>query len=196
MSKIKGFQMGNGHTASSRTSLGYTSRKFKSVVNPDKVSSIIEIIFRNKGCIYGGFVYKHLLHGGQTSDLDVVMNAEDINKAKAELVTECGCIDFSRPDNPINVILCPGAIVDISESQHFMSHYNRTNSFFQNVLWTGFGYRYIRDVIKDSKINPKELEDYPAEREIYINYLKNRQYQKWSDMRMKDHDYLKDWTVV
>ncbi len=181
---------------------GDYNRKKSKLINKNtkidntKTADLLDIIFHHHGYIYGGYVNKTLLRNESTSDIDVCIDKNNLDKLKIDLINKCHCRELSshkyklfRNTSKTAYLLCPAGPVDIFDLDIARKRYANTRSYFQSIVYTNNRYLHILDID-----NPTEL--HKQEKDKIMDDIRNRRYKPWSDMREKDREYLKDWTIT
>jgi len=155
--------------------------------------------------ITGSYVYKHLVQGETVFDVDVLCPSvsslsEELKKlnplAYRQLDGRSGdeyrYIDYKK-------VLFRGSdlYIDLFGTDEFVAKINSSGlSPVNSLVLTKDGIKHILEVsqlnvgLNMTSANPV------AEREWMIKNLKEKKYCKWTDMRPKDVEYFKNWTVL
>ena len=189
--------MGNKSQKQNDYSYGYRG-KLDTKVDLKSSQPILDVILRNGGYLYGGIVYKTLLRGEPTHDIDGAVSKDKIEKTKQDLKKECQCVEilmdpaYFPSGNHITTLNCKGTYVDITDKDFHREYFEETRNYFHNVVWTSQGYRHIWDAYCD----PFGKEFHYHKKVTVIDDIKNKRYIPWRTMRSKDYVYLKDWTKI
>lgn len=158
-----------------------------------------------RAMITGSYVYKHLVRGEKVDDVDGVCRSP---VKLSEKVTKMDSLAYNPIDDDswseesftdYRVIKFSGSDlhVDILKTEEFVDVINKTGlSPVNSLVLTEGVIRHITEVPQIAeKLNMKAAD--PVKERIWmIDSLKAGRYCRWSDMREKDKEYFKNWTVI
>jgi hypothetical protein len=152
----------------------------------DNSKPLFNTIFKYPSFIYGGFVYKHLVHNDEINDLDVAVKRSSMDALMNDLKNNCECVSLEEIEY-YNVktkkLQCPQGKVDIASMEDLLISY-KNGYHFTPLAYTKYGLRMYYDLEKE--------ENYNWTKSFHLIRLVNKHYwsEKW---RAKDVNYLLGW---
>jgi len=155
--------------------------------------------------ITGSYVYKHSVRGEDVKDVDVLCPCvsslsnllQKLDPFAYRQYDRSGYDEYSYIDYSKVLFRGSDLHIDLFGIDEFVAKINSTGlSPVNSLVLTKDGVKHILEVPQLSAgLNMKS--DGPlAEREWMIKNLKEKKYCKWGDMRPKDVEYFKNWTVL
>lgn len=159
--------------------------------SPETYQDVLAKHIINQGyTIYGGYVYKRLVNGDKTDDIDVhVKNDEDMHALYKNLGEHFDCVQKYRNKKYVTGIsmVCPN-------TRWFRSGY--PESLFTVDIFQDNTFLLESDIFKleyrqiDGKPQIVHKDGNVEQAKNIINQLKKRQFSSWKNMRTKDKQYF------
>ena len=169
---------------------------------------LVDFALNNGGIIYGGFIYKKIIRGESTRDIDVkAKDKEHLNELSNKFQKEFDCKIVPKPKELLYAIstlpkeeqrkYLEASLLDckddLSDTRFDVDLVVDDNNKKENPIWNLEYIKNKNNSYSDNIISSRYMNEY--ELCETISDIKNKRYTPWEGMRNKDKEYFKDWRV-
>lgn len=147
--------------------------------------------------IIGSFVYKHLIGGDNVHDVDLITTNyigayNHFKSSYSNVFCKANWKDaISLGLDGSNITI---DIIDVDLLVKVLKQDGLTP--INSLVYTTDGVMHVSEIETFRKEIPFSIQDPKKEREWMINNIKGKKYCVWPNMRYKDKEYFRNWSVI